>query len=232
MTPVSGVVRILLVRHGENPANVTKEFSCRRVDYSLTDRGRLQARQTAECLSKMRIDEVWSSPLRRARETAEEIVRFHALPVQELEDLREMDVGDLEGLPPDQHAWGLYRQVMTQWLNGHPEVSFPGGEDRLHLVNRLRRGLDQISLGKTDRTLVVVGHGGIFTHGVAVLCGVPDQKAFFGQENYNCSISEIEVHRHPDLRFILKSWAQVGHLSGEAARLVESVPEAFQVKNL
>jgi len=79
----------------------------------------------------------------------------------------------------------------------------------------------------------VVGHGGIFTHGVAQLCGVADQRAFFAHENHNCSISELEVHRDgSQVRFVLKSWAVVGHLSGEAAQLVESVPEAFRVANL
>ena len=224
--------RVFLVRHGENPANLTREFSCRKVNYPLTDRGRLQAKQTAEWFSRVKLDEVWSSPLRRALETADQIVRFHPFSVRLLEDLREMDVGDLEGLEPREAAWELYRGVMRQWFGGHPEVPFPGGENRKSLVARFRRGLDVATQGKNGKTVLIVGHGGIFTHGVAELCGVPDQKAFLARENFNCSISELEVHRDPGLRFVLKSWASVAHLSGDAAKFVESVPETSRVSNL
>lgn len=224
--------RVFLVRHGENPANLTKEFSCRRVNYPLTERGQLQARQTAEAFSRVPLDEVWSSPLRRALETADQIVRFHPLSVKILEDFREMDVGDLEGFEPRDDAWERYRSVMREWFGGNPAYPFPGGENRSSLIERFARGLDTVTRGKNGKTVLVVGHGGIFTHGVAELCGLPDQKAFLSRENYNCSISELEVHRDPGLRFTLKVWGSVGHLSGEAAQFVESVPAEFRVKNL
>ena len=62
--------RLYLVRHGENPANLTKEFSYRRVDYGLTPKGVLQARQTAEFFKGKAVHAVYSSPLKRAAETA------------------------------------------------------------------------------------------------------------------------------------------------------------------
>ena len=225
--------RVFLVRHGENPANLTKEFSCRRVNHPLTEKGRVQAHQTAEWFSRIKVDEVWSSPLRRALETADQIVRFHPATVKILEEFREMDVGDLEGMVPAEDAWGEYRHVMTQWFTGNPGFPFPGGENRQILVERFYRGLDLITRSQTGKTLVVVGHGGIFTHGVAELCRVDDQRAFFSQENHNCSVSEVEVHREREgLRFVLKSWAGIDHLSGEAAQLVESVPEGSRVSSL
>ncbi|MCB0198167.1 MAG: histidine phosphatase family protein, partial [Anaerolineae bacterium] len=59
-----------LVRHGENPANITKEFSYRDVDYSLTPKGVLQAQQTAAHFRNVPVDAVVASPLKRTRETA------------------------------------------------------------------------------------------------------------------------------------------------------------------
>jgi probable phosphoglycerate mutase len=227
------VNRVFLVRHGENPANVTKEFSCRKVNHPLTARGRLQAQQTAEWFSRIKLDEVWSSPLRRALETADQIVRFHPATVTLLEDFREMDVGDLEGMEPVEGAWDLYRGVLKEWLAGNPDAQFPGGESRRTLVGRFRRGLDQITKAKNGKTILVVGHGGIFTHGVAQLCGIADQKAFLSRENYNCSVSEVEVHREATgLRFVLRAWGEIGHLSGEAAQFIESVPVGSRAKNL
>jgi broad specificity phosphatase PhoE len=226
------MTRLLLVRHGENPANVNRQFSCRKVDYTLTDRGRLQAKQTAEYLSRVKLDEIWASPLKRAYETADAIARFHPHDVKILDDLREMDVGTLEGMEPQADAWKIYADVMKEWLSGNREASFPGGESRRQLVVRFRRALEKITAGSPGRTIVVVAHGGLFTHGVAELCGIVDQRAFFGLDNRNCSVSILEVHKEGNgMRYNLRSWASVGHLSGEAAHLLESVPEEHRVKN-
>ena len=58
---------LYLIRHGENPANITKEFSHRLVDYSLTPKGVLQAQQTGEYFKNKQIDAIYCSPLKRAR---------------------------------------------------------------------------------------------------------------------------------------------------------------------
>lgn len=229
---MASVNRLYLVRHGENRANLTKEFSHRKVDYSLTEKGRLQARQTAEFLSSLRFDSLWTSPLKRAAETAAEIARHQNVPVQTLEALREMDVGDLEGMEPLDAAWSLYADTMRQWLGGNPDHRFPGGESRRELCQRFSRALNLVC-GNSAGSILLVGHGGIFTHGVAVLCGIEDQRAFFSRENYNCSITTLDAFREgSQRRFVLVDWASVGHLSGEAAQMVESVPEAVRVKNL
>ncbi len=54
--------RLYLVRHGENRANITKEFSCRHVDYPLTPKGVLQAQQTAKHLAGEAADLIPGSP--------------------------------------------------------------------------------------------------------------------------------------------------------------------------
>lgn len=227
------VNHLVLVRHGENRANLTKEFSCRRVDYSLTEKGRLQAQQTAEFLASVPFDEIWSSPLKRASETASAIAAFQRAPLRILEELREMDVGDLEGMASLDDAWSLYAALMREWLAGNPERRFPNGESRRELCHRFRSALERLTDDRDDATILVVGHGGLFTHGVVELCGIEDQRAFYSRENHNCSISAIDVIREgPEIRFVLVDWASVSHLSGEAALVVESVPEAARVKNL
>ncbi len=87
---------VYLLRHGENTANLTKEFSCRKIDYSLTPRGILQAQQTAAFFQSQAIDAIYASPLKRAAETAAIIADALALPVTTIEELREIDVGPLE----------------------------------------------------------------------------------------------------------------------------------------
>jgi len=62
---------LYVVRHGENPANLNREFSYKLIDYSLTEKGVRQAEETASFFREKGIDAIYSSPLKRARETAQ-----------------------------------------------------------------------------------------------------------------------------------------------------------------
>jgi probable phosphoglycerate mutase len=157
---VSGAVNtIYLVRHGENPANLTREFSYRRVDYSLTEKGVLQARQTAEYLRGLGVDALYASPLRRAAQTATILGADLGLPVTEVEELREMNVGRLEDVPPTDESWALHDAVVDEWRAGRHDVTFPGGEDYHTLLARMRAALRQALVGREDQRIVLVGHG-------------------------------------------------------------------------
>ena len=139
---------LYLVRHGENLANITKEFSCRKVDYPLTEKGRLQSELTARYFSAVPLDAVISSPLLRARQTAEPIARAHGLSVTVVEDFREVNVGTLEDSPPDEAAWNIYHAVSRDWAAGVRDTAFPGGENWHSLHARMRRGLESVFAGR------------------------------------------------------------------------------------
>jgi len=220
--------RLYLVRHGENVANLTKEFSSRRVDYSLTEKGVLQAQQTAMALAGQDIHEIFSSPLKRARETAEIIGEHLGLPVTVVDEFREIDVGDLELRPPTAEAWAYHNEVLTGWVTGHPERRFPGGDNYCTLTARVRAGLKRITAGKDDCTLLVVGHGGIFVMTLPDLVPGVDLEWLFRTGSHNCSISQILLDGHRDgghLQAELVEWGSCAHLSGEAARLVSGLPD-------
>jgi len=121
--------QLYLVRHGENQANITKELSCRKVDYPLNEKGRLQAEQTGRYFLTQEIDEVYSSPLKRAVETAEIIGSSVSKEVVIMENFRELDVGELEDMGNSPEAWRLYFEVLKSWRNGTPERYFPGGDN-------------------------------------------------------------------------------------------------------
>src|SRR6478672_925857 len=96
---------VYIVRHGENPANINREFSYRLVDYSLTPKGVRQAEDTARFFRDKQIDAIYSSPLKRAVETAEIIAAPLGLPVALIEEFREINVGTLEEQPPTDENW-------------------------------------------------------------------------------------------------------------------------------
>lgn len=217
---------LYLVRHGENTANITKEFSHRKVDYSLTPKGELQARQTAQYFQDKGIQAIFTSPLKRAYETACWIAAPLGLPVTAVENFRETNVGDLEGQPPTVELWEQHGAILAAWKDGHPEIAFPGGEDFYTLCRRMRAGVEQVLAGKEGQRVLIVGHGGLFWLTLQDLCPQMDRKSL-DHENHNCSITEILMDRDPAGRLsgTLLSWAKIGHLSGPAAELISGAPQ-------
>jgi broad specificity phosphatase PhoE len=219
---------IYLVRHGENPANINKQFSHRKVDFQLTDKGLLQARQTADYFRGLQVDEVYTSPMVRAVQTAEAIAQAKGLPVTPMEAFREVDAGDMEDMEPTDDNWRTYMDVVRDWYDGKPESAFPGGENYLQAARRVLGGLHSLVEGKSGRSIVVVGHGGIFVVAVTALCVESDLTGLRGVPLQNCGISEITAWAdNGRLKGDLVRWAWCNHLSGEAADLVSAVPEKF-----
>jgi broad specificity phosphatase PhoE len=225
--------RLFLVRHGENQANLTKEFSHRLIDYSLTPKGVLQAQQTAVYFRDKAVDHVFASPLRRAVETAEQIVHETGAPLTVLEAFRELDVGDLEREPPSAKNWKLHDDVLMAWWAGRPEVRFPGGENYLELVARARRGYEQVLRGRQDETLVVVAHGGSLGAPLLQLCPSLTPEVFRGTEHHNCAVTELSAgFLDGALHLELVRWAACGHLTGDAAAFVSSSPSSGELNDI
>lgn len=214
--------RIYFIRHAENLANLTKEFSYKKVDYSLTPKGVLQAQQTADHFKNIPIDEIYSSPLKRAQETAEPIARQKALPVKVLEAFREINVGTLEDRPPTAESWALHNHILNSWVSGDHDMRFPKGENYHEVLARMVDGFKQITAGKDGKQIIVIGHGGIFTYTVEMLCKNVDLREIFSNQLYNCAISTIDANHVPDgLEMHLRKWAAFSHLHGEAAQFVK-----------
>ncbi|HEX3922959.1 MAG TPA: histidine phosphatase family protein [Streptosporangiaceae bacterium] len=161
---------VLWARHGQNVANLSQTFSHRVFDGDLTETGREQALRLAVRL-------LACSPLRRARQTADIIGRRLGLPVaMELEDLREVNVGALDGRS-DAEAWDTYARVLQAWRAGEAGTRFPGGEDRDELCARLGRALAAVARRAGEVTSLVVAHGANLRSALPGLAGEPDPGA-------------------------------------------------------
>jgi broad specificity phosphatase PhoE len=219
--------RLYLVRHGENVANLTKEFSYKHVDYSLTPKGVLQSQQTAAYFTDKHIHEIYASPLKRARETAEIIATAITATVVILEHFREVNVGALERQPVSTQNWALYHRVFDDWFAGKSGTTFPGGESYVVLWERMRAGLQRVLAQKEGRNIIIVGHGGIFSATLKDLCPGIDVEWLRRRPNPNCSVTEIMAGwRDGTVEGELIHWASSTHLYGEAAEVVPEVPEA------
>jgi len=93
------VLTILLTRHGHTEVSDPEKYLGRRIPAALSERGRSDAVKLGERLQSVSIDRVLSSPLDRARETAELIVGDRGIDVETDERLIEFDYGAWEGIP-------------------------------------------------------------------------------------------------------------------------------------
>ncbi|MFF4778409.1 bifunctional RNase H/acid phosphatase [Microtetraspora fusca] len=155
--PTRVATSFLLLRHGETPLSVEKRFSGVG-DPSLTSRGLAQAEAAALRLSRepYAIDVIVSSPLTRARQTAEAVAARTGVPVRVERDLREADFGAWEGhtFAEIQRDWPA---ELAAWL-GDPSVAPPGGESFTEAGLRVERAREQIVAEHEGKTVLVVSH--------------------------------------------------------------------------
>ena len=210
---------LYVVRHGENPANLNREFSYRLIDYSLTPKGVRQAEETAAYFRDREIHAVYSSPLKRAVETAEIIAAPFGLPVARIEGFRENNVGALEQQPPTDANWALHDRIIADWYAGRHDSAFPGGEDYHTLLRRVREGLVEVlrresSIG-AGRRIVIVAHGGVMN---GIGGGLVKGGTLHTRHLPNCAISEFAARLIRDegdgeLDLRINRWAFADHLS-------------------
>jgi len=216
---------LYLVRHAENWANLTKQFSHQRVDYSLTPKGVLQAQQTAEYFRNRSIDDIYSSPLKRAVATAQIVAAACGLTVKIVENFRETNTGVLEDQPPTMEAWSYHNRILADWYDGRPQAGFPGGEDYITLLARARSGMKGVVNGKDGRSVIIVGHGGMFSTTLKDLCTNVDVGWLRRANASNCSVTELSVSMADGkIEGKLVAWASTSHLQGEAAKFVPGMP--------
>ena len=135
-------VQIVLVRHGATDWNL--QGRCQgSSDRELSEAGIRQAEQIATLMSGEKFDAVYSSHLRRARQTAEVISRPHGMPVHIEENLRELDHGELEGLTFSEIK-SRYGEFLTRWRTEPADIRVPGGERLADVADRAWNGLQLI----------------------------------------------------------------------------------------
>jgi len=190
-------MRLLLVRHGETRANSERRIQGR-LDEPLTERGRAQARALGQAMQRLGLswDVALSSPLSRARETAELLEEANGRgSVTERLELIEIAAGRLEGLTAEQI------RLEAPGFLGRPverlgDFSAYGGESAVEVKDRVLRLYDELVKSSLDleRTWLLVSHGGLLFQLIrCVVCSpVPDVCLVrFG----NCSLTCVEVER-------------------------------------
>jgi alpha-ribazole phosphatase/probable phosphoglycerate mutase len=166
------MTRLLLIRHAE-PEDDVRGRCYGRLDIGLSPTGLAGAKRLAESLRDVELERVYASPRRRAVQTA---AALGVIPVVE-DRLRELDFGELEGRTYDE----IEREQPTlfrQWMEAPTLVRFPGGESYAELRKRVAAAVDDVVAAHSGRTVALVSHGGVVRAALAVVLGLPDDRAF------------------------------------------------------
>jgi len=165
---------LLLVRHGATEHNLQKPYVLqgRRIDPPLDAIGRRQVAALAVALRNKQIAAAFSSPMRRARETAELLAGPHSAPCRVIDSIGEIDIGDWEGLTWDQiHAkWPAEAKAFEDDCS---KQGYLGGENYTQLRDRVVPAMKDLCAAWVGKTIVVVGHNGVNRAALCHWLGIP-----------------------------------------------------------
>lgn len=174
------MTRFLFVRHGESLANASGHISTAPPGPALSDRGVEQSREFARRTAGLQVSAVYSSPMLRARDTAAEIAKVHALTVAISDDLSELFVGEVEGMP-DEAGMRIVSAGWERWSQQarYDEPVAPGGESAVAAVCRIRQFMSVARAAfPGEQRVVTVTHGGLLHLLCAICCNVPFDYGF------------------------------------------------------
>ena len=145
----------ILLRHGQTEYSADRRFAGRG-DIALTDTGRRQAAAAADRLVPRGIDAIVTSPLQRARRTAEAVAAATGAPLAVDDGLIEADFGKWEGLTFAEAA-ERWPDEMSAWL-ASADVAPPGGESFADAARRVLAALDRLLAAHRYQTVLLVSH--------------------------------------------------------------------------
>ncbi|MFM1998052.1 MAG: hypothetical protein RLZZ111_2439 [Planctomycetota bacterium] len=209
-----------LIRHGESVSNQAGRVQGQ-ADVELSALGKTQAEQVAAWSrgitavpGRAVIGEIWSSPLRRARETAAAIAAALGLEVLVEDRLAELHAGIFQG-----HLWAdlevTFPEEVARWRSGDVDYVIPGGESRAQLAARGRAALESLASRDTP-AMIVVAHGGVLTAALGSMLGREHPLLAEAAERpftklpalANCSVTELSW---PGPRLV--AFNETGHLA-------------------
>lgn len=161
---------IYLVRHGECEGNADNRLRGR-VDFPLNETGRLQAKAVAKALCCERLEYVYSSPLKRALETAEFIAAPHGLSVISREGFNNMRLGVWENRKKDELE-KEFPEMWKLWLTNPESLNIEGAETSDNVQARAFAALNGIVNSHRGARIAVVSHRGVLKPLIAAALGI------------------------------------------------------------
>jgi probable phosphoglycerate mutase len=179
--------KLVFVRHGESEKNILKIKSSTKDKWPLTEKGRSHAETIAQNLSTMgTFDIIISSPILRARQTAEIISERLNLPIVFDDSIGEYEYGNWNDLTHEEmsrkHQDYLEYKKHEKGTQEHFNFKLGGAESRSDVVVRIRNFLEKIKKEYSGKNLIVVSHGGI-NGAIEMVLNNSDLETFYKKES-------------------------------------------------
>jgi broad specificity phosphatase PhoE len=164
--------RLLLARHGQSVSNAVRRFQGAQ-DVALSELGARQAEALGRAIRRLPIAAVYTSPLERARRTAEIAAAGLGVPLTPVDDLRELSLGEWEGRTVEEIR-ALPGDPYERWVRD-PLVCLPPGAEPLPEVQaRVVSAMGDIAAAHPNgQQVLVVCHGGVISAYLAHCLGLP-----------------------------------------------------------
>jgi broad specificity phosphatase PhoE len=194
-------VRLILIRHGQTPANVDGRLNTAMPGPGLTALGAQQAAMIPDGLRGVPVDAIYASVLVRTQLTARPLAEDRGLEVRVLQGIHEIEAGDLEDLR-DRASVRTYLETAFAWGLGDLSPMMPGGTDGHAFFRRF--DADVATVAAESESAVVVSHGAairVWVAGRAV--NVPP--SFAGEHDID-NTGVVELEGSPELGWTLVAW--------------------------
>lgn len=198
-------MKLYIIRHGQTDWNVLGKIQGRQ-DIPLNAAGKAQAAGLAKGMESKPVTAVYSSPQKRAWETAMSIAKSQCVPVYPLESLVEISYGEWEGRT-SRDILSTDKALYEAWWQRPATVAPPGGESLSQVDGRCRSAWEYIS-GRLTGDTAIVAHGGTLAHFIVhLLKGQPDAQEIvvgnasittveYDPEKGSCRLLELNDSRH------------------------------------
>ena len=184
------VTRFILIRHGQTRWNRVEKYRGR-THLALNETGRRQAEAVALSIKDLPIAAIYTSPLKRAVETANILSKYNGVPVQILGGLIDIDYGGWQGLSPKEVV-KQDSELYTKWLERPHEVRFPDGESLGDIRSRVVAAVEELVPKHNNETVILVSHKVVGQVLICALLSLDD--SHFWQLNQDVgSISIFEI---------------------------------------
>ena len=210
-------MELYLVRHGRTSYNNGRIYQGN-LDIELDETGRRQAELTGARLAGHQIEAIYSSGLKRARETGVIINRHLEVELLERSGLREIDVGEWQG-----KSWAEVRKEYTrfyrEWERHQTDLPYPGGESGADVQKRAMEVVEEI-LRQPLKNVLIVTHGGVIRTLLSSFLGLGLENRFKIATD-NCDISIVRYHSK-ERGFMIRTINNTSHLeTGREDSVVE-----------
>ncbi len=149
--------QIIFLRHGQAKNNVERILAGRTKGVPLTDAGIKQVEHTSELLELMNVSAIYSSPIERAKHTAEIVGKNNSLDVTTDDRLIELDMGKFTGMPYDEII-NSHGNVFMKFYNGELEIAHNGVETFSDVRKRILGIVDHVLEKHPDQNVLLVTH--------------------------------------------------------------------------